>query len=215
MDREAWRAASHRVAKSQTRLSDWTELNWTGQGACRRAGRAEARGAGRRQLQKGFCSAKENVLYAEGLFIRTGKRKLLRSDQESGKIGKKHCRSQGRIDFQTKVWGCDQQCQDSPPQWNTIIMNKKVVFGREDVSDFFPLIFWGWGAVRSWASLLTVVRNPLSSAGHGIDPWGQVYPLEKEMATHSSILAWKIPWTEEPGGLQPMRLQKSQTWLSN
>ena len=33
---------------------------------------------------------------------------------------------------------------------------------------------------------------------------GQEDPLEKEMATHSSILAWEIPWTEEPGGLQPM-----------
>ena len=33
--------------------------------------------------------------------------------------------------------------------------------------------------------------------------------LEKEMATHSSILAWKIPWTEEPGGLQSMGLQES------
>ena len=44
---------------------------------------------------------------------------------------------------------------------------------------------------------------------------GQEDPLEKEMATHSSILAWKIPWTEEPGGLQPMGLQKSQTGLSN
>ena len=32
--------------------------------------------------------------------------------------------------------------------------------------------------------------------------------LEKEMATHSSILAWKIPWTEEPGGLQSMGLQR-------
>ena len=32
--------------------------------------------------------------------------------------------------------------------------------------------------------------------------------LEKEMATHSSILAWKIPWTEEPGGLQCMGSQK-------
>ena len=32
-------------------------------------------------------------------------------------------------------------------------------------------------------------------------------PLEKEMATHSSTLAWKIPWTEEPGGLQSMGLQ--------
>ena len=33
-------------------------------------------------------------------------------------------------------------------------------------------------------------------------------PLEKEMATHSSILAWGIPWTEEPGGLQSMRSQR-------
>ena len=33
-------------------------------------------------------------------------------------------------------------------------------------------------------------------------------PLEKEMATHSSTLAWKIPWTEEPGGLQSMGLQR-------
>ena len=33
---------------------------------------------------------------------------------------------------------------------------------------------------------------------------GQEYPLEKDMATHSSILAWEIPWTEEPGGLQTL-----------
>ena len=33
-------------------------------------------------------------------------------------------------------------------------------------------------------------------------------PLEKEMATHSSILAWRIPWTEEPGGLQSMGSQR-------
>ena len=33
-------------------------------------------------------------------------------------------------------------------------------------------------------------------------------PLENEVATHSSILDWRIPWTEEPGGLQPMRFQR-------
>ena len=33
-------------------------------------------------------------------------------------------------------------------------------------------------------------------------------PLEEDMATHSSILAWEIPWTEEPGGLQSMGLQR-------
>ena len=37
---------------------------------------------------------------------------------------------------------------------------------------------------------------------------GREDPLEKEMATHSSILAWKIPWIEEPGGLQSMGLQR-------
>ena len=42
---------------------------------------------------------------------------------------------------------------------------------------------------------------------------GQEDPLEEEMATHCSLLAWKIPWTEEPGGLQSMRSQKSQTRL--
>ena len=44
---------------------------------------------------------------------------------------------------------------------------------------------------------------------------GQEDPLKKEMVTHSSILAWITPWTEEPGGLQSAELQKSQTRLGN
>ena len=40
-------------------------------------------------------------------------------------------------------------------------------------------------------------------------------PLEEEMATHSSILVWEIPQTEEPGGLQSIGLQKSRTGLSD
>ena len=44
---------------------------------------------------------------------------------------------------------------------------------------------------------------------------GREDPLEKEMATHSSILAWKIPWTEEPGKLQSMGLQRVKTQRSN
>ena len=40
-------------------------------------------------------------------------------------------------------------------------------------------------------------------------------PLEKEMAIHSSTLAWKIPWTEEPDRLQSVGVAKSQTRLSN
>ena len=37
--------------------------------------------------------------------------------------------------------------------------------------------------------------------------WAWEDPLEKDMATHSHILAWQMPWTEEPGGLQPMGLK--------
>ena len=48
----------------------------------------------------------------------------------------------------------------------------------------------------------------------GIRPLGWEDPLEKEMATRSSILAWKIPWTEEPDGLQSMG-SKSRTRLSD
>ena len=44
---------------------------------------------------------------------------------------------------------------------------------------------------------------------------GQEDPLQKEMATHSSILAWEIPCAEEPGRLQYMVSQESQTQLSN
>ena len=48
----------------------------------------------------------------------------------------------------------------------------------------------------------------------GVQSLGQEDPLEREMATHSSLLAWRNPWMEEPGGLQSMGLQ-SQARLSN
>ena len=41
-----------------------------------------------------------------------------------------------------------------------------------------------------------------------VQPMGKEDPLGKEMATHSSTLAWKIPWAEEPGGLQSMGSQR-------
>ena len=44
---------------------------------------------------------------------------------------------------------------------------------------------------------------------------GWEVPLEEEMATHSSILAWRIPWTEEPAGLQCVGSQKGLTQLSD
>ena len=60
-----------------------------------------------------------------------------------------------------------------------------------------------------------MVKNPLAMQETQVLPLGLEGPLEKEMATHSRILAWEIPWTEEPGRLQSVGSQKSQTRLSN
>ena len=57
-----------------------------------------------------------------------------------------------------------------------------------------------------------LVKNPPAMQETLVRFLGQEDPLEKEMATHSSILARRISWTEEPGGLQSMG-SKSQTWL--
>ena len=58
------------------------------------------------------------------------------------------------------------------------------------------------------SQMVLVVKNPPANAG-GVRDEGLILgwedPLEKEMAIHSSILAWEIPWTEEPGGLQSTR----------
>ena len=63
----------------------------------------------------------------------------------------------------------------------------------------------------------SVVKNPPANAGDteeaGSIP-GSGRSLEEKMATHSSVLAWRIPWTEESGGLQSIRVTKSQTRLS-
>ena len=48
-------------------------------------------------------------------------------------------------------------------------------------------------------------------SAHNAGDLGQEDPLEKEMATHSSTLEWRIPWTEEPGRLQSMESKKGQT----
>ena len=61
-----------------------------------------------------------------------------------------------------------------------------------------------------WLAFLgqLVVKNPAAKQETWVRYLGQEDPLEKEKATHSSILAWKIPWTEEPGGLQSMGVTK-------
>ena len=53
-----------------------------------------------------------------------------------------------------------------------------------------------------------MVKSPPAMQATWVPSLGREDPLEKRSATHSSILAWKIPWTEEPGGLQSMGLQR-------
>ena len=53
-----------------------------------------------------------------------------------------------------------------------------------------------------------MVKNLPAMQETQVQSLGQEDPLEKVMATHSSILAWKIPWAEEPGGLQSVGLQR-------
>ena len=52
-------------------------------------------------------------------------------------------------------------------------------------------------------------KNPPAMQGTRVRFLGPEDPLEKEMATHSTVLAWKVPWTEDPGGLQSMGSQES------
>ena len=60
-----------------------------------------------------------------------------------------------------------------------------------------------------------MVKNLPTMQEMWVQSLGQEDLLEKEMATYSSVLVWEIPWTEEPGRLQSLGLQKSQTQLSN
>ena len=69
---------------------------------------------------------------------------------------------------------------------------------------------WWWSLVAQWVrSLPALWESCVWSLG-----WED--PLEKEVATHSSILAWRIPWTEKPGGLQSMGSQRAgHDWVTD
>ena len=90
-------------------------------------------------------------------------------------------------------------------------------------ADSLPLSHWE--AQESYENLVLNLNSsfpggsalkylPVNVGDTGLIP-GSGRPLEKEMAAHSSIIAWKTPWTEEPGGVQSMGSQKSQTQVSD
>ena len=66
-----------------------------------------------------------------------------------------------------------------------------------------------WKLIPCWDSLVAqMVKNLPAMWETQVQSLGWEDPLEKEIATHSSILAWKISWIEEPGGLQSTGLQR-------
>ena len=78
-------------------------------------------------------------------------------------------------------------------------------------SSFYHILIYWVGLHRwlSWLSTLSAVQETQ------VQSLGQEGPLEKEMATHSSILAWQIPWTKKPGGLQSMGSQRVEhDWVT-
>ena len=73
-----------------------------------------------------------------------------------------------------------------------------------------------WTMKNGWRMDGSLVKSLPANAGNRSSVPGSGKSLEKEMATHSSILAWEIPWTEDPGGLQSVGLQESDmTWQLN
>ena len=95
----------------------------------------------------------------------------------------------------TPVWGRMDTCiclaeslHCSPETTTTLLIS-------------YSLTFWASLVAQSVKNLPAVQETRVQSLG-----WED--PLEKEMATHSSILSWKISWTEEPGGLQSMASQR-------
>ena len=93
-------------------------------------------------------------------------------------------------------------------QWESSVCHREL---NPEICDNLPR----FDEIYYRASLVVQsVKNLPTVWGTRVQTLGWEDPLEKGMATHSSILAWRIPWTEEPGKLQSMVSQKSCTRLS-
>ena len=148
------------------------------------------------------CSPPGSLVYGESPGKNTGLgcRALLQGmfpTQESN-WDLQHCR---QILYQLSYHGSPQAMRSSQKKPK----NKKVrVLSRWKPNWSWPVILLGFPCSLVGKDCACSARDPGSIPGSGRS-------REKEMATHSSILAWRIPWTEEPGGLQSMELQESDT----
>ena len=71
-----------------------------------------------------------------------------------------------------------------------------------------PIVYFTNTYIIRASLVAQTVKNPPAMQETQVQSLGREDPLEKEMATHSSILAWKIPWTEDPGRLQSTGSQR-------
>ena len=95
-------------------------------------------------------------------------------------------------------------------QTNEWINFKEYVSGIPEALFQNPIFHFA-SLLRKASLLPQLVKNMLAMQETWVRFLGWEDPLEKEMATHSSILAWKIPWTEKPARLQSMESQESDT----
>ena len=112
-------------------------------------------------------------------------------------------------------WCLEQRFQVEDTSWANRRSSKYISYlSKVRVTCSIGWLAGGTHAVRGFPGG-SVVKNLSASAGDvGLIP-GRKDPLEKEMATHSSILSWRIPWTEEPGGLQSTGLQRVRLdWIT-
>ena len=108
-------------------------------------------------------------------------------------------------------------------QWTWVWANWEIVKDREACCASVHGIAKSWTWLSNWTTdwILkgfhggSVVKNLPAMQETQVLSLGQEDHLEKEMVTHSSILAWEIPWTKEYGRLHSMGLEKSWTWVSD
>ena len=105
--------------------------------------------------------------------------------------------------------------------FNLIWVLGNTCFNFEDFFHFYSWITWisllPFDVILYKVSLVAqMLKNLLAMQEAQVWSLGQEDPLEKGMATHSSILTWRIPWTEKPGGLQSMVSQRVRhDWATN